>query len=412
MCDKAFYGLILVMLLFTACAGRHSQSETLPGPEQSASISAEGLSSSASIEESPAPKRIDAPAAELVLPGQITVYVKNPDSDIFTPSIIPVQTGNTTLLELVAAVEEQLQVEIPVLSITQQKGMVVIDLAGHLIGDYPKSHIEQILTTLAITLQQNHRTFEWIQYQLDGVVGVFGEEYPIPPLKLLEGTPEEFAAIRARIPYEGLQVYPVESLLETDDTGQKLAEYLSLLNLPGQTISSAAEIENSHILQTALFATMHYETYPESETYRPELKPLEAPASELLGFSEQWFWLKEHVEESARQLYGEDVLVIHESFGNYRYLDLLGVYTPPHMGGGGQTIPIIFGYEISENRIRAEVAYVSASMQGYSNPETWESIPQAQVKEYAQTKSTRYEVTVTQTGDKRFLLESQKPLAK
>jgi len=410
---KVFYCLLLAIFLLTSCTGRDSQSETPSISEPSVSVSDEASTLSSSTEEDSLPERIDAPVVELAVPGQITVYVKNPNSDIFTPYVIPAQDSllkNITLLELVSAVEDQLQIEIPVLSITQRKGMVVIDLAGHFIEDYAKSQVEQILTTLAATLQQNHRTFEWIQYQLDGVVGVFGEQYTIPSLKLLEEDPEEFAAIRAQIPYEGLNIYPAQSILETDDIGKKLIEYLSLLDLPTNTVTTLADIKNDHILQTAVFATKHYETYPDSENYKPELKPFEAPASELLGFVEQWFWLKEHVEESARLLYGEDVSLVHGDFGKYRYLDLLGVYTPPHMGGGGQTIPVIFGYEESGNRLRAEVAYVVAGMGGYLDPETWEEIPQDQLKEYVQTKSIRYEVAVKKTAGNWFLLESQRPI--
>lgn len=403
--------LSLAMLLLVACRAGDSQVESSPALEPSSPAADAPVESSVSA-DTPAP--VNAPEAQLATPGQITVYVKSRDSDLFTGHVLPVQGGNITLMELVAAVEGQLGVEIPVLSVTQQKGMVTVNLAGSFPEDYTKGQMEQILTTLAATLQQNHRTFEWIQYQLEGEVGIFGEEYPIPPLKLLEGDPEEFAAIRAQIPYEGLQQYPVEGILETDETGQRLAEYLSLVNLPYETVSSLSDLANEHKLRTSVSATRHYETYEGSDTYRPELKPLEAPASELIGFLEQWFWLKEHVEESAKLLYGEDVSLVHGDFGKYRYLELLGVYTPPHMGGGGQTIPVIFEYEDLGDRLQAEIAYVVAGMEGYVaplGPGEWEDIPQDQLEAYLRDKARRYEVVVQKLEDGRFLLESQRPLS-
>ncbi|MDL2233428.1 hypothetical protein LJC63_07605, partial [Ruminococcaceae bacterium OttesenSCG-928-L11] len=254
----------------------------------------------------------------------------------------------------------------------------------------------------------NHQTFEWIQYQLDGEVGPFGDQYEIPLLKLMEADPAAFTAIRGLIPYEGLQHSPIDTaIIETDETGKKLASYLSLLELT-TAVSSIDELKIQHILETAVLATKSYTTYPQDPSYREELKPFEAPSNDLLGFVEQQFWLKEHVEESIRLLYG-NIDYSHQDFGKFRYLDVLGVYTPPHMGGGGWVIPVIFGYEDEGDRVRAEVAYVVEGMGGYLNPGDWEEIPADGLTEYVQTKSTRYAVTVRRESNGRFVLESQLP---
>lgn len=142
----------------------------------------------------------------------------------------------------------------------------------------------------------------------------------------------------------------------------------------------------------------------DSDIFTPRTVPVRDKAPDLLTLLD----LVSAVEESARRLYGENVSLTHGDSGRYRYLDLLGVYTPPHMGGG-QVVPIILGDEDLGDRLRGEVAYVVAGS-GYMAPGTWEEIPENGLKEYVHTRSARYEVLVKKTGDNWFLFQSQRPV--
>lgn len=384
-------------------------SESSPATESLSETSMAGQSSLSEPQVEPFP----SPLAELKIPGEITVYKMTGESGIFEPYKVPVDKDEVTLFDIAAAVQKQLDIKIPIKSITQQKGMVVLDIAESFINSYGKAEISQILTTLAATLQQNHRGFEWIQYQLDGETGVFGEKWDIPPLKLIEGSPEEFAAIRAGIPYEGLQAdFWLETpIVETDEVGWQLTRFLAMLRLFDKDISSPAELENTEALLTALYATKHYSTDPDSTNgnYVPELKPFEAPAFEVIGFYEDWFWLKEHVEQSAKLLYGDDFTLRHEGVSKYRYIETLGVYTPPHMGGGYNVIPVIFHYEDLGDRYKIELAYIVGAG-GYIDPDTNEAIPEEDLERYVQTQSRHREVVIRKLDNGRFAFLSHRYL--
>lgn len=403
---------VMAVSFLAACTPRIGMDSSVSSTPPALSSDAPSVPFESESSTGPA-EAIDAPVAELKIPGEIMVYKLLQDAGIFEPYKVLAGKDEVTLLDIAAAVENQLDVSIPIKKITQQKGMVVVDIAESFIDTYPKAEVYQILTTLAATLQQNHRSFEWIQYQLDGTVGVFGEQYEIPPLKLLGGSAEEFAAIRAKVPYEGLQErYSVEDIiLDTDGTGKKLANYLAILRLVDEDISSLAEFDNEKALETAIFATKWYTSNPDyGENYAPELKPMEAPASEALGFYEDWFWLKEHVEQSAKQLFGGDFVLKHQDIGKYRYLDAVGVYTPPHMGGGYGVIPVIFGYEDLGDRYKIQLAYILMSEGGYSDPDSGDFIDYENLKQYAQTKSKRREAVVRKMEDGHLVLVSQKYL--
>jgi hypothetical protein len=225
---------------------------------------------------------------------------------------------------------------------------------------------------------------------------------------------EDFAAIRAGIPYEGMTPYFIDNpILETGETEKKLERYLSLIDFAGVIAESVSDIDNEHIISTAVMATHSFSSNPEGGDYRSELKPFETSAEELLGFPESAFWLKEHVDETIRLLYG-DVSYTHQSFlgDKWPYLEPLGVYTPPHMGGFGVTHSEIFSYEEMADQIVAEVAYyIGGGYGGYFTREPGdeydEFLPEEELEEYVQTKAPRYTVTVNKQPDGRFVIESQ-----
>lgn len=401
---------IFALLAFTACSRRVAPSGNTPPPvsvisaQESQTPPEESLPPVEFIPEEP---KIDAPPADLLTPGLITVY-KYHDSGIYEPSEHSLSSEkDPTLLDIVRAVEADLDMSFPIISITQRKGFVEINIAERFIQDYSKAKCYTFLHTLAATLRENHRSFEWLQYQSNGVVGIYGEQWKIPPLRLVEGKPEDFTALRAQIPYEGLEVrYISESVIDTDETGRKIIEYLTRLPVFFNDISSISELDNPWILHILLENTKPYFSSPDNPDYRPELRPFSAPASEIVGFREDMFWLKEHVEATARLLFGDDYSVKHESFSKYLYMEHLGVYTPPHVGVGSYTLPVLLSYEEIDGGYKAEVAYFSDSMGGImdSDAENWDTpLEIEEIKDYALTKSKRSEVILKKAEDGRLL---------
>lgn len=222
-----------------------------------------------------------------------------------------------------------------------------------------------------------------------------------------EADSDEYAKIRAGIPYEGLTAYPINNyVLPVDDTAKKLADYLSMVNLPNFTIQSTADIKNSIIIYNALLVTPHYSTDSSDERYNPAVEVFVEPTLEVIGFPEDWFWIKEHVEQSIKLLYG-DISFTHEDVSQFLYFEALGVYTPPHMGGGGTSLPVILSYEDSGDKITAEVAYVIEGMGGYISPDDGEDILEVELEDYVKNKSKKYIVTLEKISDDQFLFESQ-----
>lgn len=381
--------------------------------ENVSSISSSNVSSYVESQEIE-PTSVPSPPAELKTPGEITVYVASANSDIFESYVVPIDKEDATLLDIADAVAKQLEVTIPIKSIIQQKGMVTVDLSDSFLTDYGKEEAERILTTLAITLQENHFSFETVLYQENGEAGVFGSDlWNIPPLKLVEDTADEYAAIRAKVPYEGLREYNNlgEPIIETDETGTKLTRFISYLPLFEKDILSPKDIDNKQALKSVIFATKGYFSSSQSEeTYAPELKPLEAPISETLGFREEMFWLKEHIEASAHLLFGNDFEIKHEDANHYTYHETVGVYTPPYMGGGFINIPIIFSYEDLGDSYKVELAYIVRGMDGYVDPDTDNRINENELKQYAENNSKRREIILKKTADGNFTFVSHKYL--
>lgn len=373
--------------------------------EQSSLQPSEPQSSSAASSE------LIAPPAELKEAGVITVYRAYPNTEIFEPFRVEVDKATPTLLDIIKETEKVLDMELPILSVTQQKGMVTINLASSFISARSKREIYPILSTVGMTLKENHQTLEWVVYQIDGETGMLGEKYPLPALNLLEGAPEEFAAIRAKVPYEGLE--EVTAYAEYDKTGNKIAEFLSRLEPLDKDIQSVKELDNQYILRTSIFNTQYYTTNAEDserEHYCRKLKPMEGPVSEKLGlsFTETMFWLQEHVEQTAKLIFGDTVTLKHENLKihPYRYFATEGVYTPPHMGAGHSVRPYILGYEDQGDSYKVTATYIFESEAGYIDPDALkQTISQEEVDEYAKTKCRKREIILkkAEEGSLRFV---------
>lgn len=402
-----FLAVILVLSLFSACTNRTKPSEPEIPEEPSASLP--------DNEDDTPP---DSPLAELRTPGEIKVYIKN-NSDIFDCINVPVSKEEVTLLDIVTITADKMGFKIPVKGITQQKGMVVVDIKASFLEDYSKQEIESLLTSVGVTLRQNHLSFEWIQYQVDSEVGSFGKEFELPPLKLLEGSKEEYKAIRKQIPYEGVDFDTLAAenpILPADETAKKFITFLSVFRSFSTEFASPKEIPPENFLEDAIFATAHYSSDSVyGDNYRPELEAFAAPASEILGIPEDWFWLEEHIEATAKQIYGENINYKNMSLGIFPYLETLGVYTPPHMGIGYNVLPVVFSYEDIGGGYRIEAAFIVEGMGGYIDVEADNLssdnpfIPAEDLKEYVQTKSKHHEIILLKNGDS-FTIQSNKIL--
>ena len=347
---------------------------------------------------------IEAPPAELKEPGAITVYKAYPNTKIFEPTKVVVDNTDVTLLDVIGEAEKVLDVKLPILAVTQEAGTVTVNLSQAFMDTYGKREIYPILNTIGMTFKENQKDFKGVVYQINGETGLFGEPYPLPVLKLLEGTAEEFTAVRAKVPYEGLYTIPIIS--EYDEAGNKIANFLSMLPPLDKDVASVSELDNQYILRTALLHTSFYITDilgGEREHYREILKPIEGPVSEKLGlgFTETMFWLKEHVEQTAKLIFGDDITIKHESLKayNYLYFGIEGVYTPPHTEGGPSIRPFLLDYEDLGDSYKVKAVYVLESMEGYIDADTRAIIPEVELKNYVNTKGIPREIVLSKAED-------------
>lgn len=212
-----------------------------------------------------------------------------------------------------------------------------------------------------------------------------------------------FKEIRTSIPYEGVIEQESGALIfKMDDVvGQPLSSYLTMLNLWGQDFSSLDEVDHERMLVSLLNITKSYDSTKESI-----LNPIEESVSEQVGFKEQEFWLKEHIEETSKILFGLEYTVNHKSVSNFEYFEEEGVYTPPHMGGYGTTLALVLDYKEFENHYVVDVALVNTGRGGYYDMDADYDIPEKELSDYVYTKSKIREVVVDKLEGGGFLIRS------
>ncbi len=393
-------GVLLCAVMTMGCAAEVTQEPVTSQPQPSSQVLSEPLK------------------VELVRDGVITVYHAFPNSDVLESVEVKAPDGEVTIWDVINAVETVLDAKLPIRTITQQQGLLVIDVSQELFDRYPKREIYPLLTSVGVTLRENHKTFEQLQYQVDGEVGMLGELYTLPPLKLATDSAQDYAAIRASIPYEGLYYKgEQQSLIELDDTGRQILRYLGLLEVIDKDVTSASELGNQYLIQTAIFHTQHYsiDSYDKQlSNYREELFALQESVSEKSAMEETWFWMEEHIKESARLIFGDEVTIRHTSLKQYPYLYMQaeGVYTPPHMGMWSAPVPFLLGYEDLGDSYRVEMAFVLWTMDGYGDPDKKDDtlIGKEDIDEYVRTTSRRREVILKKQQDGRVTLVSHRYL--
>ena len=393
-------GILLCAVMTMGCATETTQEIVISQSELSSQLLSEPIK------------------VELVRDGVITVYRNFPNSDVFESVEVMAPEGEVTIRDVINAVETVLDAELPIRTITQQQGLLVIDVSQQLLDSNPKRVLYPLLTAVGVTLRENHKTFEQLQYQVDGEVGMLGELYTLPPLKLANDSAQDYAAIRASIPYEGLYYKGEQrSLIEMDDTGRQILRYLGLLEVIDKDVSTPLELGNEYLIQTAIFHTQHYsiDSYDKQlSNYREELFALQESVSEKSAMEETWFWMEEHIQESARLIFGDEVTIRHTNLKQYPYLYMQaeGVYTPPHMGLWSAPVPFLLGYEDLGDSYRVEMAFVLWTMDGYGDPDKNDDmlIGKEDIDEYVRTTSRRREMILKKQADGRVTLVSHRYL--
>jgi len=195
---------------------------------------------------------------------------------------------------------------------------------------------------------------------------------------------EDFAAIRASVPYGGLQLdsnifnmprsenIPVFIDVE-DETGMGIMRYVNTIRVDNRTIPSIDYLSDGLILLIAINATTPFAASPDNHRgimYLPELEPI---AAAMPGVEE--FWLKEHIEQSIKLLFGDVVLENMQISNGDHYLDdLTGVYYKlPRHGFDIPPYSVTLSYEDLGERYRV-VVYISLShFTGYYMRTPWQS---------------------------------------
>jgi hypothetical protein len=238
------------------------------------------------------------------------------------------------------------------------------------------------------------------------------EYIPEPPSEKIEYplTSEEYAAIRALVPYEGLVFIErnedwYDSFLdEQGEIGKKLYKYVNTLNLGNYEAQSPHNLDDEYIILTTIKATKPFATSPYyvdlfNLSYLPELEPI----VNTISSDSYMLWLKEHVEQSAKLLFGEDFEVNHGEAYYYFYNETSGAYGA--FTGNGAMYSFIFGYEDFGDSYRVEVAYFG-EYGSFFDLSTFEDIAHYNddnisntLREYMQNRATRYHLYMLKQND-------------
>ncbi len=181
-------------------------------------------------------------------------------------------------------------------------------------------------------------------------------------------TQEEMAELRASVPYEGPRYwsdfsYGYNDLIPTDSLGEEIARSLTYAGKAYEfdRYIVDGQYSNEYKLAIALRYTELQDGLDQpGYNYHPELHPLMEAAGD-------WeISLVEHVEATAKWLFGPDTVLEHQNTSKWHWYEDLGVYTPPHMGGGLGNEAIILSYEDKGDHIEALAVYPMVTGYGTS----------------------------------------------
>ncbi|MFV0402041.1 MAG: hypothetical protein ACK5LX_15675 [Oscillospiraceae bacterium] len=405
----------LLIATFAACSNKDKEESS----EEESTVS----ESQPSSEEESSEEELDmtpvspasSPAAELSGEKHY-LFIYEPDSKLyktfeFTPS------ADADLWELVEAVGESLHIEPQAHSITQEKGFVKIDWAAWFVEvNLAQEWLEEtFLARVAMTILQNQGAAESIGYTMDGEAYQsehlsipLGGFYDAPKLDLAGGNEAAFELIREKVPYEGLKKMwwnesesaPFPGLDWGTGDSINIMGYLLRIGKPSGDISSPSQLDNQYIVYTALMnTTMYSTTSTDGNLYREELLPIAAEVEDSQMI------LKEHLEETVKLLFG-DISFTHETIDNWIWHEAAGVYTPPHMGGPGDWVPVVRSSEATESGYTLEISYLYYGMSGYldENFQELPEVPSGNLLRFLPANAARYQVALAKEGDSYRLI--------
>lgn len=292
--------------------------------------------------------------------------------------------GNETAGQLAQAALDALYPQgegIALNGIRVERGFAVVDLA--LTPDSPAAQaltdeeaVTALLNSLACTLRENG--LYSVGFTLDGAGFSLGGatleddgwgSYEPEPLYNQPLTREDFARLRALLPWPGLKTGSQPPLAAGEQAMETAPEFYTLLWLAGDqgAYADPSELDPGMVLRTAIQATP--DTYacrnePERWPLYPQDDDFLRPLSDAVQDSE--FIPGEWVEATARAIWGEEVPVVHEDASNWTWHETEGVYTPPHMGIGSEVLPYPHSITQTEDGWTAEVSYLLMNMGGVS----------------------------------------------
>ena len=169
------------------------------------------------------------------------------------------------------------------------------------------------------------------------------------------------------------------------------------------------------LLMSIIHATNYYadsDSYTEERNiYADEIKPILASVSAKIMFEDSC-WIKEHIEQTAKILLGDDFVVKHQDAHGFLYFETEGVYTPPHRGGNVNATPVIYKCEDLGDTVKLEVGYILYSSMGIYDvdADNGELISENDVEEYVKNNLKHREVILKKTKDGGYNIISHKYL--
>jgi hypothetical protein len=220
--------------------------------------------------------------------------------------------------------------------------------------------------------------------------------------------PEEYTQLRQTVPYPGL---PDNSKWSRDEPyiieppGERGREFVALLNRmtfhKRIQFISPDEIDTDSLISIGIWESelLSVEDYP-------QLKPI---ADSVLDIQ---FRLKEHIEATIQDIFGEVAEIPHHSVNLYDWYENEGVYTPPHIGMSHAPMPVILNCEENETSYILTVVYLDGAYlwdYPYDDAEAAEPIV-VQLQEQALHTETRYETVLRKQPDGTVTIYSQREM--
>ena len=405
--------VLAALLILAGCAPRSADKPQQTPPDTAAPPPLSAASSSA-------PKA--GPAATglaLKTPCTATLYrfvAAGPDADdyVYTPLEREAADAMTAVLLDTIVSGDDMQPAFTVLSLKLEGARAVAEVRSNLDAQTAQTGRRRWLDTAAQTLLESCAGVDEVSFVENGAPVAeqgFADSYTPPPLVLPALTRGEIASLRAGISYDELlewtRVYETQAFGEQatprgrwdiagDEERGRALDFIADVtnaNIPAEPFDSVAEAPGRFLVRAAVLNTPSVnwgmygdETYEGIPTY-PSLEPLTG----LIGDST--CFLQEHVEITAKRLFGDSVPLVHSGAGlsPWRYHEYAGVYTPPHMGTPYPDC-VLLDYSASGETVEATVGYLNGfdfSESRYGEDE----------QTYARTRLRRYRYHLERAGE-------------